>query len=82
MFKEGKTDEGEELTEFSPEILDLVNHKSQTHSFFFELWLLLNRDLLIVLRNKLILANKIGQSIVVGIVIAIIWNNVVLFLFR
>jgi len=38
--------------------------------------MLLARNLLMTLRNKMVLASKIGQSIIVGTIVAIIWNNI------
>ena len=55
----------------------IKNHSYIKKSFWYELFLLLFRGILINLRNKKILALRIGQNMIVGLLVAALYYNVI-----
>jgi ABC-type multidrug transport system ATPase subunit len=62
-------------TELSTNTLELIKEKRADSGFCTQLYLLVLRQLLITLRNKKVLFAKVLQYIIVGVIIALVFNN-------
>jgi len=49
--------------------------RNKTHGFFYDLMMLMGRNIIITLRNKAILIQKIMTALFVSIIIGILWQN-------
>jgi len=75
-FKNGVIVENDILNGFSDEIKGLVYARTHAHSFCFDFLMLLMRSLVITMRNRLVLAAKIGQALITATIVSVIWTNV------
>ena len=57
------------------EMKELIEEKKVYHSIIYQIWNLILRTTIIAVRNKKVLFAKVSQSVVIGVIIALVFNN-------